>query len=682
MKDFKCVLVALLLSTACYTSIIFAADKNTALTESPHQENSYQENNVDSSVSTANHSEENDPTYTPLPVEAFAHLPDVADIKLSPEGDKIASLIRLNTQEKKGTAVQITDLKTGKSIYPIYAENTKYKLSWILWGNSDTLLASAIFPAVRYGVPTTETRLLSIDVTTGEYEAVLPRRYLRKLDFMPQFQDQIIDLLPNDKDHILMELSVKAESSQVIKVNLKSGKVRVQEKRGRFVNSWTTDQQHNVRARVEREDTEFRVRVRLPDSRDWELFWTFEAFAEDQVWPLGFDLDPKILYVQKYHNNRLAIFKVDVTDPKRELSLVFSDEEYDADGGLLYSKITDKVIGTTFSTKSGFTFWDPKYIALQNGINKALPDYDNIIVDFSGDERRYLLLSKSDLDAGTYYLGDRDSGQLNLVAYRYRALDPKNMAEKLSVSYKARDGVKIKGFLTLPKGSDGKSLPTIIHPHGGPISFSGSGFNYWTQFFANRGYAVLQMDFRGSSGHGFDFMQAGLKNWGKQMQTDVEDGTRWMIEQGYADPERICIVGGSYGGYAALMEAANSSELYQCAISFAGVTDVEYLVKSNRRYTNYEVVKEQIGSNFKELAKYSPVNQANSIDVPVLLVHGTKDRSVRYNHSRKMEKALRKAGKDVTYVEQEDGDHYLSKEEHRVQFFTLMDDFLAKHLGR
>lgn len=188
------------------------------------------------------------------------------------------------------------------------------------------------------------------------------------------------------------------------------------------------------------------------------------------------------------------------------------------------------------------------------------------------------------------------------------------------------------------------------------------------------------MNFRGSSGYGYDFMQAGLKNWGQAMQDDVEDGVRHLIKEGIADPEQICIVGASYGGYAALMGAIKSPDLYRCAISIAGVTDVHYLVNSHRRYTNYEVVKEQIGSKRSELKDASPVNHVEKIAVPVLLVHGTEDRSVRVKHSRKMARRLEKAKKEVEYVELDGGDHYLSNENHRIATFKAMDQFLKTHL--
>ncbi|MDG1733677.1 MAG: S9 family peptidase [Thalassotalea sp.] len=328
----------------------------------------------------------------------------------------------------------------------------------------------------------------------------------------------------------------------------------------------------------------------------------------------------------------------------------------------------------------GNTFWDKSYNSLKRSIDKAIPDYENYFLGFSKDGNTYLTLSTSATEPGIYLLGNRAKKSLNPVAYRYNTLTPDVLSAKQRISYDARDGLTIEGYLTLPKTGEGKNLPTIIFPHGGPISFEGSGFDYWSQFFAPRGYAVLQMDFRGSSGYGFDFMQQGIASWGQSMQDDVEDGTRWLISQGVADPDKICILGASYGGYAALMGAIKTPDLYQCAVSFAGVSDVEFLVKSKRRFTNYDIVKKQIGDDFDLLKANSPLTHAEKIKIPVLLMHGAKDRVVRVQHSDDMYDELKRAKKQVTYIELDKGDHYLSNANDRLKVFQAMEEFLAEQL--
>lgn len=616
-----------------------------------------------------------------LPVSAFASLPDVRGLTLSPNGRMIASIIDVNDENLSGTAVSIFNIETGKKTYPVYTDNQKFVVQWIKWANDKKLLFSARFATVRYGTPVIETRLMMLDMETLDFESVIKEGYLRKMDRIPQFHDRIVDMMPDSEDEIMLALeSSNPNISDLYVFNLENRRrTEVSRYMGRG-NDWITDRQNNLRIGIEFDETTYRIIHRGADEQKWTTLWEFEAFSADQVWPIGFDEDPNIVYLQAYHNDKLAIFKVDLQDPELKKELMLSNPDYDVDGSLIYSALGKKVVGITYSNDSGFTFWEESYIALQNGLNKALPDTDNIIVGFSEDEQRYLLLTTSDTDAGTYFLGDRKTKALSPIATRYSALSPEIMVEKTLLSYKARDGLEIEAYLSVPLDAEQQPLPTIVFPHGGPISYDDGGFDYWTQFFANRGYAVLQMNFRGSAGYGYDFMKSGLQSWGLEMQHDVEDGTRWAIEQGIADPDRICIVGASYGGYAALMEAARTSDLYACVVSFAGVTDVESLVKSTRRFSNYEVAKKQIGSDYEALSARSPVNMAHQIDVPVLLVHGTKDRSVKVDHSQKMLSALRKEGKDVIYIEQDDGDHYLSNEIHRLELFNAMDTFLNTHL--
>ena len=617
-----------------------------------------------------------------LPVEVFATPPDISDVTLSPDGQNLAFRHRLSGDDTTGTAIRVYNTDSGQIKDLAYATPDDFVVNWIRWANNEVLLMSAIFAGERNNIPTEETRLVAIDLDSGKHRSVLGNRYLRKHDHIPQFQDRVIDILKSDDDHILLSLRVKFENEyRVLRVNIKNSRVKEVEFEKSYVYHWMTDEQERVRIAYWNKGTEYRVMHKDLESQKWQTLWEFESFAEDQIWPLGFGKNPNTLYVSAYHDGRAAIFKVDVRDPELNMELVFSHPRYDADGSLVYSSVTGDVIGTRFSTGSGYTFWDEEYTSLQESIDMSLPNTNNVFYDFSDDERYYVLSASSDTDPGTYYIGDRENNSAKPFARRYLALDPQQMADKTVIRYEARDGLQIEGVLTRPNGGDDSPVPTIVFPHGGPISFDGGGFDYWTQYFASRGYAVLQMNFRGSAGYGYEFMASGLQAWGLEMQNDVEDGTRWLIEEGIADPERICVVGGSYGGYAALMEAARNPDLYRCAVSFAGVTDVAYLVRSSRRYTNARIVEEQIGNDMSSLRERSPITHADQIDIPVLLGHGTDDRSVRIQHGRRMNDALEDHDKDVTYLEFEDGDHYLSNEEHRLAFFKAMDSFLQTHLN-
>ncbi len=611
-----------------------------------------------------------------LPVAAFASAPTAELLSLSPDGTKLSMLQTINTEKEQLVLVTLVDLDTGKRKFLVKADSRDLSIYSLIWANNSQLLMKASYAAHRFGTPVTETRLVVIDVETGQNRNAIRGQLQRRLVRTPQFQSNIVALMPEQEHHFLLALDgLQTEMGvSVVRMSL-NGELNAIVAHGRKnLIDWVADRQHQPRIAIFRDNAEYRITEKAADSNQFRLLWQFEAFSEDAVWPIGFDVDPNILYVSAYHDGRRAIFKVDLSAPELMLDLVQADDDYDVPASIGYSWQDNQIISI------GRHYVAPRYQAFQRALDAALPDNNNQIISMSHDQNRYIVRSNSVTDAGSYLLGDRQAKSMEYLLPKYSQLAPELMVPKQKIQYQARDGLTIEGFLSTPKGYTAGPIPTIIFPHGGPISFDDEGFDYWTQFFANRGYAVLQMNFRGSSGYGFNFMQMGLQGWGLQMQDDVEDGTRWLIEQGVADASRICIVGASYGGYAALMGAVKSPELYQCVVSFAGVTDVEDLVKSHRRYSNYEIVKKQIGDNFRELRQRSPLSHVETLSVPVLLIHGDKDRSVPVKQSRVLYRALQQQKQPVQYIELKDGDHYLSTYSHRLETFEAMDRFLKQYL--
>ncbi|MCF2919699.1 prolyl oligopeptidase family serine peptidase [Pseudoalteromonas sp. APAL1] len=282
---------------------------------------------------------------------------------------------------------------------------------------------------------------------------------------------------------------------------------------------------------------------------------------------------------------------------------------------------------------------------------------------------------------GTYMLGNRDTNELTVFVSAFPDIDDTVYSGKKKISYKARDGLTIEGYLTLPVGyKKGDKLPTIVFPHGGPMARDYADFDYWTALLAYNGYAVLQPNFRGSSGYGHEFEMAAVQGFGKEMQDDLQDAANWLVGEGIAKKDKICIGGASYGGYAALMAVVKHPETFKCAASFAGVTDLERIVSKARYFTNKEIVRKQFGTDGDKLEKVSPVNFAKQINRPVLLVHGSDDNVVPVYHSREMEDELKDEGKDVTYIELEDGDHYLSHQPYRIKTLKAFLEFFDKNL--
>jgi dipeptidyl aminopeptidase/acylaminoacyl peptidase len=287
----------------------------------------------------------------------------------------------------------------------------------------------------------------------------------------------------------------------------------------------------------------------------------------------------------------------------------------------------------------------------------------------------------------TYYYLDVASQRATKIVSEYPALAPSDLGMTRPVTYKARDGLTIHAYLTLPPGrNDGKNLPMVVMPHGGPDARDRWRFDWWAQFLANRGYAVLQPNYRGSFGYGRAFAEAGFGQWGLKIQDDISDGVKAMIADGTADAKRICIVGASYGGYAALAGATFTPELYACAVSFAGVSDLSrmmLLVKKDfgEHSGAASFWESRIGTDPAQLDATSPALHADRVRAPVLLLHGKLDTTVPIVQSEEERDALQRAGKQVEYIEFDTDDHYFTLAETRIRMLTEVERFLRTHIG-
>tara|TARA_B100000029_G_C17592898_1_gene963127 strand:+ start:901 stop:2838 length:1938 start_codon:yes stop_codon:yes gene_type:complete len=618
-----------------------------------------------------------------IPTDVFGSPPLIGTVKISPNGEKIAMYATLQNGD---SAILVRDLSENKPLRPIVtSDNKTLKLLSFNWFNDDIILASAWLAADFYGTKLDNTRLLRVNVDGTGFEPLFKKRHFKDLPWQPPQQTGIIDWLEDDDDHILVSVRVSnMRSPDVVKLNVKKNTIKIIKKGVAGTGGWMTDEYGKVRIGInyDRFRSEGSIIFQDHGSTKWRTIWKYKTLSEDSVSVLGFGEDPNKIWYEAYKDGRIAIFSADISKQNLEPELVFSHPERDVETRLRYKKGKKDPIGISFRDENYHMItWDKEEAEFEKNIYELFPDQDVYFGSSSRDENRYIIFVENSSTPGSFYLGDKKLGTLDLVAHSYPALANSVLPPKEAITYKARDGLDIEAFLTLPEGKD-KNLPTIIFPHGGPIAADGAkGFDYWTSFFANRGYAVVQMNFRGSTGYGYDFMKAGLGQWGGQMQEDVEDATSWAINKGIADPERICIVGGSYGGYAALMGAA-TSDLYKCSVSFAGVSDLLYLLDDSRRYGGEETLRIMLGNKSRqELKDTSPVNLANKIKIPVLLVQGDDDSRVLLKHGQKMRDAMEEAGVNYKYIEQEDSDHFLTLKRNRLQFFQETEKFLKNHIG-
>ncbi len=393
----------------------------------------------------------------------------------------------------------------------------------------------------------------------------------------------------------------------------------------------------------------------------------------------------------------LAIRRSGATDKLERMDLsghtketLFNDPTYDIEH-VLTDEWTNRVIGVSYvADKREFRYFDPSREALQKGLEQAFAGNSVSIesMDAAGDKAVVAVDGPKQPTAYLFY--DRTTKNASVIANAYPSLTPNDLGNVTPYPYKARDGLDIHAYLTLPPGVTApKNMPLVVFPHGGPDGRDQVEFDWWAQFMANRGYLVFQPNFRGSIGYGTAFHEAGNGQWGKGMISDIGDGVKKLIADGIADPKRICIVGASYGGYAALAGATFTPDLYACAISFAGVTDVQQLFAYQLRWSNNDPTlrddRERVfGAKLNDtgaLAAISPAMHADQVRAPILLIHADKDVTVPIDQSREELAALEKAGKSVKLDMIDGDDHYLTLSSSRIELLKQTEAFLAQYLG-
>lgn len=612
-----------------------------------------------------------------LSVEAYGKLPVASQMQLSPSGNHIAFI----RNHEGNSYVGVIDRQKKTTKFVINTDNEKFRIGWFKWASDEMLLVSAHYPVHRMLRKYIEARLYKIRIDGSEKMRQVSKP--KNGERVAQFQNGIIDMLPDDPDHILMEIDYQSGNKpDVYKIDLREKNTRSRIVRGRTnIYHWMTDQQHRVRLGFGIDETRIFYSLYNLKSKKWQKIWDYEIFDAPDITPLGFGLDPNKLYIRAEHQGRYAIFTVDLTEEDLPQTLIYADKDYDIEGQLIYSKQTKDVIGVYHGeSENNKIYFDPSFEKFQQALNQALPNSSNNIVSLSNNNRQYILHTSSQETPGRYYFGDRDSGELTPLIDEYPQLTNAPAVEKSKQSYSASDGLMIEAYLSMPENLPANKRPAVIIPHGGPMSRVYGGFDWFTEFFASRGYVVFEPNFRGSSGYGFQFEMASIENWGGAMQTDLADAATWLVKNQRVDKNRICIVGASYGGYAALMAAAIQQDTFKCAASFAGVSDLQYLVRKSQNFTNHKVVEKQFGKNADALKKHSPVNLTKEINIPIMLIHGELDTIVPVQHSQNMYKALVDHNKKVKYFELENGTHHLSNERNRLKTLSLIDSFLAEYL--
>ena len=449
------------------------------------------------------------------------------------------------------------------------------------------------------------------------------------------------------------------------------------------VSKWITDHAGKLRIAITTDGVNTGFIYRENDNANWQLIITHN-FKENAI-PLFFTFNNEAVYVlSNVSRDKKAIFEFDLKN-KKEIKLIFEYPEVDVNQ-LIYSRKRRKITGVSFTTdRQKFHYFDNFQRKIQQFIDKSLPGHQNTIVSFDKEETKYIVNSSSDKTPGSYHFLDIKNWKISKLFDASPWFNEEEMAEMLPIEYTAHDGLLIHGYLTLPVGIESKNLPLIINPHGGPWCRDIWGFNPYVQFLANRGFAVLQMNFRGSTGYGRKFWKLGFKQWGLAMQDDITDAVNWAVKEKIADPKRVGIYGISYGGYATLMGIIKTPDLYSAAIDFVGITNLFTILEQIPLY--WESIRmmlyEMIGhpERDKELFEQnSPALNADKIKTPLFIAQGANDPRVNKTESEQMIEALKIRGVEVEYMLKSNEGHGFYNQENIIDFYLKMESFLLKHI--
>ena len=635
----------------------------------------------------------------PAPAELYGAREGVEQIDISPDGRRVVYL-----QPGPGRTTVVSLAEVGSTAVPrtvLASSGDPERLRWCQFVTNDRLVCKVSGMTVMAdGTLLPFSRRMAIDVD-GRNIAPLGQSSSFYDSRLRQSDGQIIDYLPEQtavlmaRDHVAEEghlgtrLVRAANGIGVDRIDLRTMRATAVETPNPAAGGYISDGRGQVRIMVVpgvrggatgQQDTRTEYFYRREGSRDWQPFVTYDSLSREGAFPVAVDPVRNAAYVFKQLNGRQALYRIKL-DGSMATELVYANEHVDVDDVVTLHN-GGRVIGVSYvEDRTHINYFEADYSAMARALARAIPSLPLIdFVDASADGNRVLVHAGSDTDAGRYYVYDRTAHSLNEILMARAQLEHVAGGTEQAVTYPGPDGVQIPAYLTLPPGGANRNLPTIVLPHGGPSDRDVWGFDWLAQYLAHLGYAVLQPNYRGSAGFGEQWLQQnGFRSWRTSIG-DISAGARWLVAQGIADPHRMAIVGWSYGGYAALQSAATDPNLYRAVVAIAPVTDLQQAKDDARRYTNAINTAEFIGSG-PHIAEGSPLRNSAAITAPVLLFHGDRDLNVNVVHSRRMDQALRGAGKSSELVLFPGLEHDLADSDARTRMLQRIGDFLATALA-
>ena len=609
------------------------------------------------------------------PASAFAQQARLWNVLLNPSGQKLLSI------EAGADTAQLVISDLPASSNPVRIEPPFGAFRWARWLNEKRIIASIEFTISVGSYTERFRRYIAVNSDGSDFTALgRSRSDSRRAG---QGGDRLISFLSEDDDHVLIsaQKGINSRSPSVYKVNIWTGRTQRIQSGRRNITSWLADRSGQLKLGVGYKDTESLIYKRRSDSSSWDLAYRFDVYKDPVFIPLAFAQDGKLFVLSTHESDRKSLYKFDL-ETGRFGTRIFQHPRYDLTGVILGGR-EQELLGASLSHDAGDNiYFDAERQEFEQQLKKIL-DAENFRVSSLDEAGKLATIFVTGSDnPGQHILVDLRQETATLLGYALPSLSGLDMPKMDKIEYRARDGLLIEGYLTKPKGYRAR-LPLIVMPHGGPGIRETDEFNPFTQFLVNRGYAVLQMNFRGSAGFGRRHLQSGYRKWGLDIQDDIEDGTRWAIAQGEIDPEKICLFGGSFGGYAALMGVIRSPDLYKCAASLNGVSDITLMLKNRRKLSSRAILPITIGdlpSERDDLRSRSPLYNIEKIQAPILLAHGLKDRIVSAQHSKRLAEKLQEAGHSHETIYFKDGTHDLSQPVLRARFLETLEAFLAANL--
>jgi dipeptidyl aminopeptidase/acylaminoacyl peptidase len=599
-----------------------------------------------------------------IPMKDFFRNAESRGYQISPDGEYLSYMKPVNTR------MNVFVQKIGEENTTQVTFATERDIAGYFWKGNNRIIY------IQDSKGDENFRLFAVDKDGSNQKDLTPFEKVRA---------GIVDDLVDSANEMLIQMNKEnPQVFDVYRINVNTGELIVVGQNPGNITGWQTDHDGKLRVAITTDGVNTSVLYR--DSEEQEFKPLITTTFKETFAPLFFTFNNKNLFVSSnIGRDKAAIVEYDISN-RSEIKTLYENPDYDVNG-LSYSR-KRKVIefANYIGWKQEYHFFDKESEQIYDDLTSKLEGKQLAITGINKNEDKLLVRTYSDKSLGAYYFYDVKTKELKKLTDVSPWLNEEQLADQKPITYKTRDGLTINGYLTLPKGVDPKNLPVVVNPHGGPWYRDAWGFNPEVQFLANRGYAVLQMNFRGSTGYGREFWEKSFKQWGKTMQDDISDGVKWLIDQGIADPKRVAIYGGSYGGYATLAGLTFSPELYACGVDYVGVSNLFTFQNSIPPYWEpfKEMLYEMVGHPQKDsllLHDASPVFHVDNIKAPLLIAQGLNDPRVNKAESDQMVEALKKKGIDVPYMVKDNEGHGFRNEENRFDFYGAMEQFFFKHLG-